>query len=445
LYVPVHLILPASHGGSHHEVAELLQLRRRLDLERKARGPLSHAIALSHAEEAGESAPECAKGSLTNTLVGVVDKLQELGDGLLEVREVLTASVSDDVAEDLGGDLLLHGNSGDALEVIPVIIIDHGVVQVLEVIIVILASGHDLDLLALNDNLLTNKLAGVFTELDVGACLVLSKALVETLDSAGKVLGKALLVNLGHCRPEDVAGLTEAGVVEVEGFLRGLHQRQDVGLERLRANGRCHLAHGVACDTTEIELVLAILDADIGRQLVHGLLEERQESLLSGVGNRANSPNSSALDLEVLVVEELAEAGHQFRNVPASILGVKALDQRVDGVASTTNDRQGTLVISAGGVLNSEIEVLDHGRDELSMLLANVLSQVIGQACDTVEGGSANLELRIFEKVVDHGQDLVKLSSDEVGGALNAHTQSKNTCLAVVGVLGGEVVAQVLE
>ena len=84
-YVPVHLVLPSSHGGGHDKVAELLQLRRGLDLERQARRPLAHTLALSHAEEAGKGAPECAESSLADALVGVVNQLEELCDGLLEL------------------------------------------------------------------------------------------------------------------------------------------------------------------------------------------------------------------------------------------------------------------------------------------------------------------------------------------------------------------------
>jgi hypothetical protein len=47
--------------------------------------------------------------------------------------------------------------------------------------------------------------------------------------------------------------------------------------------------------------------------------------------------------------------------------------------------------------------------------------------------------------VKNHGEDLVQLGGNEVGGTLDTHTESKNTCLAVVGVGGGEVVAEVLQ
>ena len=189
MYVPVHLVLPCSHGGGHDKVAKLLELRRRLDLERKTRRPLGHTLALSHAKEAGKGAPECAESSLADALVGVVDQLEELGDSLLKVGQVLAAGVSDDIAEDLGGNLLLHSDGSDALKVIPVVVVNHSLVQVLEVIIIVLTSGHDLDLLTLDGDLLADKLAGVLTELDIGTSLVLVKALVKALDSASRRRG----------------------------------------------------------------------------------------------------------------------------------------------------------------------------------------------------------------------------------------------------------------
>ena len=445
MYVPVHLVLPGSHGSGHDKVAELLQLRRRLNLEGQAGGPLGHTVTLSHAEKASEGAPKCAKCSLADALVRVVDKLEELGNSLLEVGDVLATGVGDDVAVDLSSDLLLHSDSGDTLKVIPVIIVDHSVVQVFKIVIIILAGRHDLDLLALNNDLLANKLAGVLAKLDVSACLILVEALVETLNGTREVLGKALLVDLGHGAPQDVASLAETRMVKVKCLLRSLHQRQNVGLERLGANSRSHLAHRVTSDTTEVQLILAVLNSDIRRQLLHSLWEERQEGLLSCGSNGANGSNGSALSLKILVVEELAKAGNQLRDILSSILGVKALNERVDGVAATTNDGESALVIGTGGVLDGKIEVLDHSRDELGVLLANILGQVIGQAGNTVKRGSANLELGVLEEVKDHRQDLVQLGSDEVRSALNAHTQSKDTGLAVVGILGREVVAKVLE
>ena len=51
MYIPVHLVLPAGHGCGHDKIAKLLQLLRGLDLERQARSPLGHAIALGYLKD----------------------------------------------------------------------------------------------------------------------------------------------------------------------------------------------------------------------------------------------------------------------------------------------------------------------------------------------------------------------------------------------------------
>jgi hypothetical protein len=107
--------------------------------------------------------------------------------------------VGDDVSEDFSRDLLLHGNSADALEVIPIIVVIAGhesFVQV-AVIVVVIASSCDLDLLPLDGDFLAGQVCRLLTELEIKVGLLLLKAVVESLDDTGKVLGEALLVDLG--------------------------------------------------------------------------------------------------------------------------------------------------------------------------------------------------------------------------------------------------------
>lgn len=400
----------------------------RLNLQGKAGNPLGHAIALSQAPDASVCAPQGANSRLAQTLVLVVNELKKLGDRRLEVGEVLAAGVCDNVAVHLGGDLLLHGNGGNA-NVIPVILVHGRLIQVAASIVVLVAGS--------------NKVGSVDASELISLLLV--QALLEALDGARKILGEALLVDAGHGAPQDVAGLAEARMVKVKRFFGSLHQGQNVRLEGLAANRRGELAHGVADDTAQVEVILAVLDADILGEGVHGLLKVGDESLLGGGSNGANGTNGSTLALEVLVLEELAEAGHELADILGSLLGLKTLDQGVNGVAGAADNLESALVIRVRlQVLDGEIEVLQHGGNQAGVLTTNVLGKIIGQASDTIQRGAADLQLGILQKVQDQGHDLMQLGSDEIGGALDAHAQSKDTGLAVIGVLGVEVLAESL-
>ena len=58
--------------------------------------------------------------------------------------------------------------------------------------------------------------------------------------------------------------------------------------------------------------------------------------------------------------------------------------------------RDAGVVVIALHVACGKIEVLDHSRDKTSVLLADILSEVISQASDTVKSGGSDLELRVL-------------------------------------------------
>jgi hypothetical protein len=433
-YVPVDFVLPEGKSSGHDQATKLHQVLRGLNLERKARLPLGHAVVLSHSPERCITSPESADGRSADTLECVVDKTENGLDALLEVGEEVAAGVGEDITNNLDSDLLLHGNSGDGTEVIPVVLVF--IIDINDVVLVVVISAHvcDLDLLASDGDLLAKKLSGLLTKSDTILALVLLETLDQTLDDTSEVRGELVVVNLGHGAPENVAGLAESRVVEVESLLRSLHERSNVRLEGIGANSGGNLAERVADNTTELELVFGVLDGNELAESLHGTLEVRHESGIAGRSDGTSGTDGRDLDLDIGVLEERAKSGDQLTNVLGSVLLVETLNHRVDG--HTTLLDNGQVLVTSGSVklLHSQIEVLDESGDQTSVLLAHLLGKIISKSGNTVQSSRTDADLGILEQVENHGENLRELGADEVGGALNAHTQSEDTSTAVVGV-----------
>lgn len=432
--VPVNFVLPKSKSGSHDQAAELHQIVSGLDLEGKARLPLGHAVVLGHGPERGVTSPKSANGRSANTLEVVVDKGKNGLNALLEVGEEVAASVGEDITNNLNGDLLLHGDSSDGTKVVPVILIIIVVNIDGGVIISTSANISNLDLLASNGDLLAKKLSSLLTKGNTIFALVLLKTLDQALDNTSKVRSELVVVNLGHGAPKDVAGLAESGMVEVESLLRGLHKRGDVRLESLSADGRGNLAERVADNTTELELIVRVLDRDELAEGLHSALEEGHESLLAGRSNGTSGTDGRDLDLDFGVLEQRAKSGNELTNVLGGVFLVETLDHRVDSHAALLDDGEVLITGRAVQLLHSQVEVLDKSGDQAGVLLAHLLGEIVGESGDTIESGRTDTDLGVLEQVEHHGENLSELSADEVGGTLNTHAESENTSTTVVGV-----------
>jgi hypothetical protein len=123
-------------------------------------------------------------------------------------------------------------------------------------------------------------------------------------------------------------------------------------------------------------------------------------------------------------MEQFTEPGYQLWNILAGVLRLKALDERVNRVAAAADDLEVVFIVCILNVASGKIKILDHGGDKTGMFFANVLGKIVRQTSHAIERGSTNLELRVFQEMKDHGQDLVQLRGDEVRRTFHTHTES---------------------
>jgi hypothetical protein len=388
-----------------------------------------------------------ADGALANTLVGVLSEGHHSLNGLLEVGQEGAASVGNQVTNNLDSNLLLErqrGGSSDIIPVILVVLVDLDILDVTVELVIIIGTGN-FNLAAVNNHLLADEIPGSFAEIDIKGILVLLNALEETLDNTVQERRELLAVDLGHSTPEDVSALLEARVTEVEGLLGGTHQRLDVRLVTLRASSSGHLTHSISDTSTEIKLLLTVLDSSKLLEQVHRLVEEREEGVTSGGGEGTKCTGGKTLDLEVGVLEELVQNGHKLGLIGSNVLLIQTVDNSIDGADTGLHDVHSRAILLTLVLLHGTGQVLEEQGHEALVLSAEVLGQVVGEAGNSVERSLANLGLGVGKELENHGEDLLHLSADEVGSTLNAHTEGHDTGTAVVGVGVVEVLTQRLE
>ena len=445
--VPVLFLSPHLDGSGHEDLTELLDLLSRLDLQGETRLPLGHlAVLLGNGEKHSVGAVQGADSALANTLVVVVSQGHDLLNGLLEVWEERAAGVGNQVTNNLNSDFLLEGQGSGGSDVIPgiLIILDVNVLNPAIELIIVVSTGN-LDLVAGDSDLLANKILGVLTQRELHVSLVLLNTGEKTVHGTLKEGREVLAVDLGHGTPEDVGALLEARVAKVKSLLGSPHQRLDVGLVALRASGRSHLTHSISDAGTEIELLLAVLDGSELLEEVHGLIEEGEEGLSSRGSERTHSTGGEGLDLEVGVLEEVLQNGDELGEVRSNILLLKTINDGIDGADTDTEDVDDRTLLLTLVLLDGSGDVLEEQRHEGLVLSGEVLREIVGQTSDSVKRSHTDLVLAVGKKLQDHGEDLLHLGANEVGGTLNTHTQSQDTSATVVGIAAVEVLAKSLE
>jgi hypothetical protein len=336
-------------------------------LRRKTSLPLDTSALFPDLEDTGVGAPEGRDGGLSASLVCVLGEGRNLLDGLLDVcLEVgAVARVGDDITKNVKSNLLLKSDSGHGTKVIEII-------EVLNVIPVLLTTSGDgkivlgvgnldLDTLATNDDRTVTKLGSINTR-EIDLFLLKLEGRVKTLEDAGKKVIELLVVDLGQVRPQDEAGLLEAGVVKAKSLLTGSHEVHDVGLESLGADSHSDTAQAVTGGASEVQGLLTLLDRDKLAKRGHDILEVRLERLLHGRSNGTDSRSSSSLDTKVLVVEETDHGANQVGTVLSHDLGVNTVTEGIEGTASAADDAD---VLLVRGTLRGGLKVLENGSDNL--------------------------------------------------------------------------------
>ncbi|GKT44783.1 uncharacterized protein ColSpa_04964 [Colletotrichum spaethianum] len=431
--VPFSVLLPDALGGINDHLAKVEDDLVRLLLGREAGLPLGAGRLLEELPDTGVGAPEGGDGRLSGTIVGVLGERGDLAHGVAKVLPdgISTARVGDDVAKNLESNLLLKSNGGDTgevVEVLPVGVLIH-------TLLVVLVDGLEVELLAAREQ----QALGDVLLLEAGdgdGLLLKLKAVEETLEDTGEEVSELAAVDLGQGGPEDEAGLLEAGVVEAESLLAGLHEVHDVGLELLGANSVGNAAHGVADGRAESKGLLAVLDGDVLAESAHDVLEVGLELLATESGSDgANGTGSSSLDGEVLVAEELAHGDNQLGAELLDQLVVKTLaNERVESATGGANDSDALLVGGAGDGL----KVGEEGADELPVLGGELVGHLVGEVDETDEGSVTDRAVLVVQELENDGQQRLELGGNEVRRTLSGSTERQNGGLAVagVGVLG---------
>ncbi|GKT59946.1 hypothetical protein ColTof4_00089 [Colletotrichum tofieldiae] len=420
-------------GGINDHLAKVEDNLVGLLLGREASLPLGAGRLLEELPDTGVRAPEGGDGRLAGTVVGVLGKRGDLAHGIAKVLSdgIGTARVGDDVAENLESNLLLKSNGGDTSEVVEVLPV--GVL--IHALLVVLIDGLEVELLAAREQQTLGNILLLETGDGDGLLLEL-EAVEKTLEDTGEEVRELAAVDLGQRGPEDEAGLLEAGVVEAESLLAGLHEVHDVGLELLSTDSVGDAAHGVADRRAESKSLLAVLDGDVLAESAHDILEVGLELLAAkSGGDGANGTGSGGLDGEVVVAEKLAHGDNQLGAELLDQLVVKTLaNEGVESAAGSANDSDALLVGGAGDGL----EVGEEGADEVPVLGRELVGHLVGEVDETDEGSVTDRAVLVVQELENDGQQRLELGSNEVGSTLSGSTERENGGLAVagVGVLG---------
>lgn len=442
--VPFTVLSPDTHGGLVQGLSNADDGGGRCVLGGHARLPLDASALLPDLEDTGVGSPKGGDGGLSAVLVGVLGEGSNGLDGLLDVslEVAAVARVGDNISNDVEGNLLLKGDSGDSTKVIKILNVIPAIVATSSDIEIILAIGNlDLDALAANDNGALTKLAGV----DAGQVNLLVLKLErgkETLEDTVKEVVELLVVDLGQVGPQDEAGLLQAGVVERQSLLASLHQLDDVRLERLRTNSKGDTAETVAGGATEVHGLIVVLDHDVLAERLHDLGEEGIELLAHGGSYRSNSRSSSSLDTVVLVFKETDHGANQVRTVLGHNLGVDTVTEGIKSSAGTADDAD---ILLVGSTLGSSLEVLQNGRDDLLVVRGHLVGHLVGEVDETNKGSVADLVLRVAQQVDDGGQQGRELGGDEVGGTLGGVAKREHGSQTELRVLVGSESRELLK
>ncbi|KAK1246113.1 hypothetical protein MKX07_005182 [Trichoderma sp. CBMAI-0711] len=399
--------------------------------------PLNASTLLPDLEDTSIHAPEGGDGSLAAALVVVVSEGHDLLDGLLDIglEVVHVARVGNDIAEDVKGNLLLHGNGGGAASEVGKILNVIPVILTLADINVLGVRGLDLDTLAADNEVAVLELAGVNAG-NVQLLVFQLQGREDALEDTVKEVLELLVVDLGKVGPEDEARLLESGVVQAEGFLAGLHEIHDVGLEGLRANSQGNAAQTVAGGASQVHGVLAVLDHDKFAEGLHHVLEVGLEVLLHGGGDGTEGRGSGGLDAIVIMVKQLDHRADKRRAVLSHDLGVNAVAKGVESTAGAADDADIGLVRRT---LRGRLEVLQDSLDDLLVVGSHLIGHLLGEVNEANKGGVSDLEFGVAQQVDDGGEERLELGRDEVRSTLGSVAESQHGGHAVAGVLvGGE-------
>jgi hypothetical protein len=363
---------------------------------------------------------EGTDGALSDTLVVVVQKLNENLNSLLDVRHEGLLGSLEQLSDSVGGDLLLDGDS--AVDVGEHLLVKVEISLVLDVLLVVRTSGR-------RARTSGKGLGGGLRGLSVLDELVRVLALLargnESRNDLRQVGRKLALEDLSHDTEEDEAGLSKTGVVHGESLEGGLHELVEVRVEDLGADGVRDRTDSVGSDTSEIELLVGSLQSKEGYQSLNGLVEVGLKLLLGGVGSRANGTGDGDLDGDLATFQEDKESLHEEGQVVDNVV-TQNLEVRVETSAS----------LPLGSIVNDEVE--EDGNDRL-VLGSALLGEPLAETAESDTGSSSNDNLGVLETSLDDRPELVDMGSDVVGATLDNNTEGHEGRLAHVGVARGHV------
>jgi hypothetical protein len=336
-------------------------------------------------------------------------------DGLLKEGDVGVLAVGKDLSKSLSSNLLLEGNSGNRGQLIPVVLI----ILVIVILHVDKLSGN----LGLVVSSSEGDDLGNLTLLKV-VILSLVQRLEQSLGDISKERLELLSVDLGNGTEEHESSLLHAGVSKVDRVLSSLHERLDVRSKGLKTDGLSHGSHTVNDNSTEVKLLLRVLHLNEGDKSLHHSLEVGGEGSLGGKSSRSDTSNGSRLELKVLLHEHVLELGDQSGEVSLNILLLNTDEKSVDGVASTAPGLRSIV----------GVEHVDKDGDKSSVLLSELLMEVIGELHQSLKSGLADGRVLVVQKLKNDRENNVELGNNKIGSSLNTVSEGEDTSLAALGV-----------
>lgn len=358
---------------------------------------------------------------LPDTLVVVIEQVNENLDGLLNVGHESRLGSSKELSNGVGGDLFLDGDSAVHLGEH---VVQSGKVSVVFLIVKKLASilagtsGHTESL---------SKLSGVRVALLVKLFgnFTLLAACDKSRNTLGKVLSELASEDLGHDAEKDEGRFPETRVVHGKGLEGGLHEGLEVRTEDVSTNGVSDSTDSVGGDTSKVVLLVVLVELEERNESLDGLTEVRDELLFGGVGSRTDSTGDSDLDGDGTVLKEDKKSLHEEGEVVYDVV-TEDFEVRVETSAR----------VLLGGGVNDEVE--EDGDDD-GVSGSAFLSEPLAKTPKSDTSSLSDNDFTVLETALDHGPELVNVRSDVLAATLDGDTESHKSRLSHTSVTGRHV------